>query len=100
MRTLTIHLTEDARRFVEEQASAGGYGSADEFVQSLVREEQKRLARAKLEEMLVEGLESGKGAEVTDTYLQSLERRMRARVDSHRPNKGGKMGRNGARRVR
>src|SRR5438552_211195 len=56
--TISISLPETMKEFIESQVSQGGYGTASEYVRDLVRDAQKRIAQEKLEELLLEGLNS------------------------------------------
>jgi len=58
---MTISLPESLKQFVEQQVSAGGYASAEEYIGALVEAER---ARARIEELIVEGLESGPATEI------------------------------------
>ena len=56
---MNISLPTSLKRFVQEQVAGGGYGSVSEYIRELLRGAQRRKARNKLEQMLLEGLESG-----------------------------------------
>jgi antitoxin ParD1/3/4 len=58
MTSMNISLPEALREFVEEQVATGGYGTASEYLRELIREDQKRRDRGKLEALLLEGLAS------------------------------------------
>jgi antitoxin ParD1/3/4 len=77
MSALTVSLSDDAREFVEAEATAGGFESPDSYIQGLIRAEQKRKAREKLEALIIEGLESGEPTPMTaedwDSLRQGLE---------------------------
>lgn len=70
MPDLHVHLSDDARSFVDEQVATGQYASAEAFVSSLVDDARRRAAKARLERLLIEGLESGPGEEATPEYWQ------------------------------
>jgi antitoxin ParD1/3/4 len=57
MSAVTVSLSDDAREFVQAQAAAGGFESPDSYIQGLIRAEQKRKAREKLEALLLEALQ-------------------------------------------
>jgi antitoxin ParD1/3/4 len=59
MSSVNISLPEQMKAYVEEQVSKGGYGTVSEFVRDLIRQDQKRRAKENLENLLLEGLESG-----------------------------------------
>ena len=68
MTTLNISLPEPMRDYVDQQVAQGGYSTASEYIRQLVREDQKRAAKERLEALLMEGIESGPSIEITDQY--------------------------------
>jgi antitoxin ParD1/3/4 len=88
MQTMNISLPDPLKRYVEEQVSAGGYSSASEYVRELLRADQQRKAEARLEELLLEGLQS-EPVEATPEYWQQLREdavaRARARKAAQLP---------------
>lgn len=68
---LNIVLPDSVRVYVETQVSTGAYNSIDEYLLDLVQQDQKRKAQAKLESLLLEGINSD-GQEVTPQYWQDL----------------------------
>ena len=81
MATMTISLPEPLREFVEAEVSAGNYSSASEFFRELVRERRKRKAEQRLEELLLEGLESGQPIEVTEAYRGQRRKALREKLE-------------------
>jgi antitoxin ParD1/3/4 len=68
---LNISLPEQIQTFVEEQAIAAGFNSANEYVYHLILRERERIAqKAQIESLLVEGLESGEPVEATDDWWE------------------------------
>jgi Arc/MetJ-type ribon-helix-helix transcriptional regulator len=59
------------KAFVEARMAADGYVSADEYVQALIREDQKRQAKQALEAKLLEGLQ-GPAVEMTGEDWDSI----------------------------
>ena len=82
MTTLNISLPDPLKDFVDEQVGERGYHSPSDYLQDLLREEQKRKAEEKLEELLREGL-SSPASELTENdwgYVRSeLEQRIAKR---------------------
>lgn len=58
MPTITISLPESLKQFIEEQVEQEGFGTVSEYLRALVRDEQKRSAKSRLESQLLEGLQS------------------------------------------
>ena len=63
MTTLTISLPESLREFIERQVKTKGYGNTSEYVRTLVRAAQESESNKRLENLLLEGLESD-GADI------------------------------------
>ena len=78
MTSMNVSLPESLREFAESRA-ATGYSSASEYIRELIRRDKKQAAREKLEELLVEGLESGDPIVVTEEYWESKQADLKAR---------------------
>ena len=68
MATITISLPDSLKSFIEEQVDQEGFGTVSEYLRSLVREAQKRNAQARLEALLLEGLQSEASALTTQDW--------------------------------
>ena len=75
-----ISLPDPLRQFVEAEVVTGNYGSASELFREMVRERQKQKAQARLESLLLVGLESGEPIEVTKEYLEQRRRDLREKL--------------------
>jgi antitoxin ParD1/3/4 len=80
MTSLNISLPESLKTFAEEQATAGGYTSVSEYLRELLRADQRRKAKARLEALLLEGLNSGEPIEVTPRFWDDLRRDLHRRL--------------------
>jgi antitoxin ParD1/3/4 len=63
------------KEFVEVQVAERGYGTSSEFIGDLIRREQ---ARTQLRALVVDGMGSGPGSELDETYFQALRERIKA----------------------
>ena len=79
MTTLTISLPEKLKEFIDQRVESEGFGTVSEYLRSLVREDQKRTAKERLEALLLEGIESGPATEMTKEDWDSIRKRVRAR---------------------
>ncbi len=86
MVNLNVSLTESQRDWVEAQVKAGRYGNLSEYVRDLIRIDQSRAAERRLEELLLQGIESGPAREVTPEFWDELKSRVEDRL---RVRKGG-----------
>ena len=70
---MNISLPDELKDYVEEQAQ-GGYSTPSEFVRALIRLDQKRRSQARLEELLMEGLQSGEPLPADEKFWSDLKR--------------------------
>ncbi len=80
MDTMNIALPESMKHFVQEQAAAGGYGSASEYVRELIRADQQRKRTEQIDALLEEGLDSGEPIPLTPEYLAEKKRTLAERL--------------------
>lgn len=71
---MNVSLPDSLKEFVEAQVGERGYGTSSEFVRDLIRHEQ---ARTELRALIVDGMASGEGSTLDDTYFQRLRERIR-----------------------
>jgi antitoxin ParD1/3/4 len=67
MSIITFSLSEDLQIFLDRQTAKNGFHTAEDYLCSLLDRERER---EQLEEMLIEGLESGEPVEVTDSWWE------------------------------
>ncbi|MSV29485.1 MAG: type II toxin-antitoxin system ParD family antitoxin [Bryobacterales bacterium] len=77
--TMNISLPDVMKAFVAEQVDSGAYASVSEYVRELVRRDQTERAQAKLETLLLEGIESGEPIPLNSKYREDLLRDLEAR---------------------
>jgi antitoxin ParD1/3/4 len=58
MNSMNISLPSALKAFVDDHVAQGHYATASEYVRELIRNDAKARAQAKLEELLLEGLDS------------------------------------------
>jgi antitoxin ParD1/3/4 len=68
---INVDIPDEVRVYLEAEVIAGAYNSIGEYFLDLVQQDQKRKAQAKLEALLLEGINS-KGQNVTPEYWLSL----------------------------
>ncbi len=72
--SLNISLPQTLKEYVELQLKERGYSTASEYMRELIREDQRRRAMEKLEQLALEGLASGNPIEVTPEYWRKKHR--------------------------
>ena len=65
MKSINISLPEEMRVYVEEQVASGGYSTTSEYIRQLIRQDRQQKAEKQLEQLLLEGLNSGEAAPMT-----------------------------------
>ncbi|WP_236556834.1 type II toxin-antitoxin system ParD family antitoxin [Calothrix sp. PCC 7507] len=68
---INIEIPDDIRIYIEAQVITGTYNSIEEYFLDLVQQDKKSKAQAKLEMLLLEGINS-EAQEVTPEYWQNL----------------------------
>jgi antitoxin ParD1/3/4 len=76
MASMNISLPDTLRLYIEERVTNDGYGNVSEFIRELIREDQKRQVEARLEKLLLEGLNSGEPIEVTPEYFAKKKQQL------------------------
>jgi antitoxin ParD1/3/4 len=79
--SIVVQLPEPAQSFVEQQVTAGRFTSASEYIASLVEEARRQAARERVDQLLIQGLESGPGIELTPEYRQKRREELSRKYD-------------------
>ncbi|MBE9229105.1 type II toxin-antitoxin system ParD family antitoxin [Phormidium sp. LEGE 05292] len=69
MSALNISLPESIQAFIEQQVAKGNYGTVNDYIIHLICQEQAKIAR--VESLLLEGLDSGESIELTDEWWET-----------------------------
>jgi antitoxin ParD1/3/4 len=80
MSSVNISLPDSLRVFIERRAEEQGYGTISDYLRELILKEQKRESEARLENLLLDGLNSGDPIEVTTEYIGTKLQRL---VEQH-----------------
>ena len=91
MATKTIHISlpESLKEYMDERVAEEHYSTFSDYIRALVREDQKRHAEERLEKLLLEGLESGRGVEYGTKEWGALWERIHSRINKAREKKSG-----------
>jgi antitoxin ParD1/3/4 len=84
MTSFNVSMPKALKQYIEKQVAGGTYSTPSEYVRELIREDQKRRARERLESALLEGLNSGPAMEIDAAYWASRRKALR---EKHRPAK-------------
>jgi antitoxin ParD1/3/4 len=77
---LHILLPEALKAYVKERVEEKRYGTPSDYIQALVREDQRRREEEQLEQMLLRGIESGKKSRMSKKEIDAMCRDLRDRL--------------------
>lgn len=70
MVSLNILLPQSIKEFIDQQIARLGLDTPSDYVYELVREAQERLSEERIEQLLLEAIDSGEPIEVTPEYWE------------------------------
>lgn len=74
-KTMNISLPDSMSFFIRERIEKDGYSTVSEYIRELIRQDQKHREEAKLEAMLLQGLESGDATPFTKEDFEDIKKR-------------------------
>jgi len=83
MTQLSIELTDEMKRFAEQEATACGYKSVGEYLDAVLRERERERQAGELETELLKGLE-GKPVEMTKDDWSAIRNEAKERRELNR----------------
>jgi antitoxin ParD1/3/4 len=83
--TMNLSLPDDMKRWVDQQVKAGGYGTASEYLRDLLRRARERQLRRRLDDALVQSVESGADIVMDDADWASIRKAARAAASRPKP---------------
>ena len=78
--TMNISLPPTLKDWVEQQVSRRGFGTASEYIRHVLREEQERQVRQRIDAALIEGIESGPSTSMTENDWDEIRNEGRRRL--------------------
>ena len=85
MTSMNVSLPEELKEFAEAQTK-NGYSTPSEYVRELIRTDQRRRAKDKLDAMLVEGLRSGDSIPVDARFWNEIKREAMTKLAARKRN--------------
>ena len=83
---MNVSVSPQHKAFVKAQVTAGRFRNDSEVVRAGIRLLEEHERQRRLEELLLEGLESGEPIDMDDAYWSSLRHRVSRRIGSERDN--------------
>ena len=82
--SMELSLPESLKAFVEQQVATGKYANAEQYLGALIEADQQQKAKAQIEALIQEGLDSGPATEMTTQDWEQIRHEGIARVRSNR----------------
>ena len=79
-----VALPEALRDYVLRRVAEGAFRDPSDYVGTLINEDRKRLAEARLEALLLEGLDSGDPQPLDAAEWESIRQEVRERIGARR----------------
>ena len=83
MTSMNVSLPEELKEYVEAQTKSG-YSTPSEYVRELIRVDQTRRAKDRLDALLVEGLNSGDSIPVDTEFWNGLKQEALTKLESRK----------------
>ena len=83
MTSMNVSLPEELKEYVEARTK-NGYSTPSEYVRELIRTDQKRQAKEKLDSLLLEGLNSGDPIPVDTAFWNDLRQEALAKLKARK----------------
>ena len=83
MQSMNISLPDPLKEFVDGQIAEGRYSSVSEYVRELIRADERRKAEARLEALLLEGMD-GVEKVLTQEDWDAIRKEAFAKIDARK----------------
>ncbi|NJR23333.1 MAG: type II toxin-antitoxin system ParD family antitoxin [Richelia sp. CSU_2_1] len=81
MNTINISLPDSIKAYLEKQVARGNYNNISDYIWELIVQDQKRkTAKERVEELLLEALDSGEASPMTDVDWENIRQTVRNNV--------------------
>jgi antitoxin ParD1/3/4 len=80
MSSMNVSLPEAMRQWVDRVVATESFGTTNEYARSLIREDQKRRAKAELDAKLLDALESGPATQLSKSHWDQVRAQLRDRL--------------------
>lgn len=77
--TMNISLPSPLKAYVQQRVKRDGYGNISEYMRELIRDDQQKKAKERLDQLLLEGME-GKDRSIDASYWNDLQQHITARA--------------------
>ena len=79
MTTLNISLPDNLRGWIDARVKKGDYSSASDYMRDLIRNDRR--SNAELDELLLEGINSGDPIVVNSSFWEKKRQQLKMRID-------------------
>jgi antitoxin ParD1/3/4 len=84
MSTMNLTLPDSLKAFVESRIAKRGFGSADDYVEALILEDQEKAEREEIEGKLLDALQGAAATTVTPETWEAVKREGSRRLEARK----------------
>lgn len=77
---MNISLPSALKDYVDERVKAGLYGNTSDYIRDLIRADKQKSAEEHLEDLLLEGIDSGPSTQMTSSDWEGIASRVEQRI--------------------
>jgi len=82
--SMNISLPQALRDFVDQRVKSGYYGNTSDYMRDLIKADKKKTGEERLEELLLEGIDSGPATPMTRGDWDGIADRVEARIKARK----------------
>lgn len=82
MTTMNISLPDSLKEYVKERAAQTDHSNPSDYVRTLIRQDKKNQAQDRLEQLLLEGLNSGKGEPMNNEEWEKIRQEVFEKINA------------------
>ena len=81
--SMNISLSTGLREFVKKRVNKDAYSNASSYVRDLIMQDKKKFAQERLENLILEAIQSGEATPMTDDDWDDMRASVRARIEAN-----------------
>ncbi len=74
MATMNISLPDSLKGFIQDRMTQSEFSNVSDYIRALIRQDREIYLQKNLEQLLLEGMESGKSEPVNEQFWNDLQR--------------------------
>ncbi len=84
--SMSISVLSSQKTYIERQAASEGFATPSDYMRQLIRDDQKRRAQERVEQLMLEGLNSGDSTQMTKKDWDDIRVELKKRASGRTSN--------------